>query len=80
MIIRVAEIVFGNMRMIKRRDIVGINANKRVRNIGTPRTQGLDLRPRQDKARLIAFAEFVVPRSFRVTNLRLLVVVLFLTH
>ena len=61
MIVGVPEIILGDMRMIKSRDIVGIDAYKRVRNIRTPGTQRLDFRSRENEPCLVTFAEFVIP-------------------
>lgn len=80
MIIGVPEIVFGNMRVIKRRNIIGVDADKRIRDIRTPGTQSLDFRSREDETGFVAFAELVIPRCLRITNFGLFIVVLFFAH
>lgn len=79
-IIRVPEIVFRNVGVVKRGHIVRIDTNERIRDIGAPGTQSFDFRSRKHQAGFVGFAELVVAPGLRIPNFRLLGIIFFLTH
>lgn len=79
-IVRVAEIVFGNVRVVEYGDCTIINADKGVGDIGPSEANRLYLGPRERDSRFKAASEEIISGGFGVADFCEPRVVFFLTH
>lgn len=79
-VIRVPEIVFGNVCMIKNRNRTVVDTHKCIRNICPPEANCFYFRSRERNARFKAALEKIISRGLRVADFCEPRVVLFFTH